>query len=77
MKPSQLLENPLNRDVVSLLAACNIPALEKRVWIDLLPDMTDEEKEDLKENLTEEAEYETRITVEAAEKFIAGLEQFI
>lgn len=69
-----LLDNQLNREVISLLAICNIPSLEKRVWLNTLEYMTDDEKNMLKENLKKEVQYEGEVSHQAAEKFIAALE---
>lgn len=70
-----LLQNPLNRDIVALLVACQLPALEKELWLSVLPDMTDEEKEALKENLKKELDYEVKISEEAVSQFIEAAEK--
>ena len=73
MITEQMLENQLNREIICLLAVCSIPPTEKRVWVNLLPDMTDAEKEALKTNLGAEAEYETKVSEDAVAKFIEAL----
>jgi len=69
-----LLENQLNRDVISLLAICNIPPMEKRVWLNTLEYMTDDEKKEVIENLQKEAKYEEENAAASAANFIAALE---
>lgn len=72
-----LLKNPLNRDLIALLAACNLSALEKELWVAVLPDMTHEEKEALRENLKKELDYEVKISEEAIQQFVQALEKGI
>jgi len=59
-----VMDDPLNKEIIDLLTFCNIPAKEKLAWLVVLQDMTEKEKLDLKKNLEEEAKYE----VEAEEK---------
>lgn len=70
-----LLKNPVNRDIISLLAACNLPSLEKGLWMAVLPDMTDDEKAALRENLKRELDYEVKISDEEMRQFLEGLEK--
>ena len=63
------LDNALNKEIVGLLAASELPVLEKQVWLSLLPDMTEDEKLRLKANLVEEAEYEIKVTEDVIKKF--------
>lgn len=66
---NKLMKNPLDRDIVILLTVSNLPPLEKKIWLNMLPDMTAEEKEQLKKNLEEEVMYETEMSKEAIKAF--------
>lgn len=77
MTTDPLMNNELNRDIISLLAVSKIPPLEKRMWLAALPHMTDEEKTELKENLEQEVEYEIKVTEQATETFLAALKKGI
>lgn len=72
-----LLQDPLDRAIVSLLAVSHVVPLEKRIWLNLLPHMTEKEKNELKEILEEEVKYEIKTTEEETEKFLATLEKGI
>ena len=71
------LKTQLDRDIVSLLAANRLLPLEKRLWLSVLPEMTEDEKTQLKKNLEEEVKYEIKTTEEAGKKFVAALEKEI
>lgn len=72
-----LTQNPVDRDIVALLAVSNLHAAEKKIWLDLLPGMTLDEKEQLKKNLEEEVMYEAEMSKEALQQFTALLEKGI
>ena len=50
----QFLENPLNKKLLSLIIISALPDNEKRIWMDVLPDMTEEEKKTLRNRVLEE-----------------------
>ncbi|PJC36924.1 hypothetical protein CO046_03105 [Candidatus Peregrinibacteria bacterium CG_4_9_14_0_2_um_filter_53_11] len=68
-----LLQNELDRTIVSLLAVTNLPTVEKQLWLTILPAMEDEEKNELRGNLEREAEFEVALTQEALGKFLEAL----
>lgn len=72
-----LLKNPLNRDVVSMLAVSNLLPLEKELWLEVLPDMTDDEKEKLRANLQRELKYEAQVSETVLTQFLTALESGI
>lgn len=67
-----LLKNPVNCDIAALLSVSKISAAEKRLWLGVLPYMTDDEKKELKKNLEEEVNYEIKVNEEAVNKFVAA-----
>lgn len=71
------LKNPVNKDIVCLLIACKLPPMEKRFWLNLLPEMTDQEKEELRNNLKEEVDYEVKVEDQAITQFVSNLQQRI
>lgn len=66
-----LLKDPLNYDIISILAVSNLMPLEKELWLAVLPDMTIEEKEELKHNLQGELQYEKQVSAQTLEQFVA------
>jgi hypothetical protein len=74
---SSFLQNPLNKEIVSMLAVSNLLPLEKELWLEVLPDMTDEEKEELRDNLKSELKYEANISEKAITQFVTSLEKGI
>ena len=75
MELNQLLQDELNRDIVSLLVVSNLPPKAKRAWIFLLPHMANDEKVRLRALLEEEVKYEVKVSEEAANNFLAELEK--
>lgn len=71
----QLMQNSVNRDIVGLLVVSNLPVREKKIWINLLPHMTEDEKTQLKSLLEEEVQYEVQVTEGVMNNFIAELEK--
>lgn len=58
-----------------MLAVSNLLPTEKELWLEVLPDMTDEEKEQLKANLQKELKYEAHISEQAMQQFVTALEK--
>lgn len=77
MDENTLLQDPVNKDIVCMLIACKLPPMEKRLWFNLLPEMTDQEKEELRSNLKEEVDYEVKVEDEAITQFVNSLKQGI
>lgn len=75
MELHQLLQDELNRDIVSLLVVSNLAPKAKRAWIFLLPHMTNDEKSRLRAMLEEEVSYEIKVSEEAANNFLAEIEK--
>ena len=67
------MENPLNKKLLSLIIISALPDNEKRIWMDVLPDMTEEEKNELVANLTEQVEYEKEMSEKAINQFVEAL----
>lgn len=63
----------LTEDILNLLAASNLPQAEKEMWVNLLPDMIESEKKDLKELLEKEIDYEFTTAEKEAKKFLQVL----
>ena len=70
-----LLKDPLNYDIISILAVSNLMPLEKELWLAVLPDMTVKEKEELIHNLQGELQYEKQVSAQALEQFVSMLEK--
>ncbi len=70
-----LLKDPLNYDIISILAVSNLMPLEKELWLAVLPDMTVKEKEELIHNLQGELQYEKQVSAQALEQFVSTLEK--
>lgn len=69
-----LLQNPLTRDILSLLMISSISDLEKQVWLEVLPELSEEDKLKLRENLKKEVAYEKTVAEEQLKNFISALE---
>jgi len=69
----QFLDDKTNLDIVSLLTVSKLSNKEKSLWVAVLPEMTTDEKEELRQNLTAEVAYETKVSKQAAEEFLAAL----
>lgn len=67
------MENPLNKKLISLIIISAIPDNEKRIWMDVLPDMTEEEKNELVANLEEQVKYEKEMSEKAINQFVEAL----
>lgn len=67
------MENPLNKKLVSLIIISALPDNEKRIWMDVLPDMTEEEKNELVSNLTSQVQYEKELSEKAINQFVEAL----
>lgn len=74
MSMKQLLKDPLNRDIVALLTVSNLTPLEKKIWLDLIPTLSLEEREDLKKDLEAEVRYETEMSAKAVKEFTKVVE---
>lgn len=72
-----LLQDQLNCEIIGLLAVSKLQPLEKRLWLAVLPKMTEVEKNELKKNLEEEVDYEIKISEEAINQFVAAIENGI
>lgn len=70
----KLLDDSQNRDTITLLILSNLPALEKKLWVSLLPEMTVEEKDELQANLRSQIDYEDEVTEKMLKKFITSVE---
>ena len=68
------IDNPLNRDLIALLMVSNLPPMEKRIWVNMLENLTDEEKQDLKHNLEQEIDYEIKVEEKALKSFVHALQ---
>ena len=68
------IDNPLNRDLIALLMVSNLPPMEKRIWVNMLENLTDEEKQDLKHNLEQEIDYEIKVEEKALRSFVHALQ---
>ena len=64
----QFLDDKTNLDIVSLLTVSKLSNKEKSLWVAVLPEMTTDEKEELRQNLTAEVAYETKVSKQAAEE---------
>lgn len=67
----------LHTEILALLAASKIPGVEKQLWIEVLPTMTEEEKTALKKNLEQEIIYEIQVAQDATERVCGALEKAI
>lgn len=67
------MENPLNKKLISLIIISALPDNEKRIWMDVLPDMTEEEKNELVSNLTSQVQYEKELSEKAINQFVLAL----
>lgn len=75
MKKNILLENPENVEILGLLSISKLNPLEKKLWLSLLSEMTDDEKAALKSNLRQEVEYEMKVSEEAIGQFLKAMEE--
>ncbi len=67
----------LQTEILALLAASKLPSVEKRLWIEVLPTMTEEEKTALKKNLEAEIVYEIQVAQDAMERVCEALEKAV
>lgn len=74
-KVKVLFQNPIDRDIISLLTVSKLSTREKHVWLETLAFMTPEEKEELKKNLEAEVQYEVEVTEKTQEQFLQELEK--
>lgn len=77
MNVSELLKDPLNAEIVGLLAATKLSEVEKRLWVFALPKMLEKQKLELKGNLEKELEYEMRVEENARNQFLTALQKGI
>lgn len=73
MKQTELPENPLDREIIALLALSTIPPLEKQIWLSILSEMTEGEKVLLKDDLDKAMKFRQKETESAAKTFISHL----
>lgn len=67
----------MRNEILALLMATKLPAGEKRLWMKVLPDMTEDEKRALKKNLEQEIEYEIQVSQDAMERVCDALEKVV
>ena len=72
-----LLENPLNREIITLLMLSSISNMEQRLWVALLPELTEKEKHELLGHVRKEVEHERAVEENALAQFIAALEKAV
>lgn len=72
-----LLQDQLNCEIIGLLAVSKLQPLEKRLWLAVLPKMTEAEKKELKGNLEQEVDYEIKVSEKAIDEFVQALEKGI
>lgn len=72
-----LIQDPVNVEIISLLMVSNLAFLEKKSWVLLLPNMNEEQKIKLKNNLQQEVDYESKISQQAFEEFMNALESSV
>lgn len=72
---NNLSEEDQNLELVALLLIADIPKTEKQVWLQVLPSMTGEQKQQLKYDLEEQVNAQGDAEVKAAEKFVSGLDK--
>ncbi|MEK7523913.1 MAG: hypothetical protein AAB588_02665 [Patescibacteria group bacterium] len=77
MNVSELLKDPLNAEIVGLLAATKLSEVEKRLWVFALPKISEKQKLDLKGNLEKELEYEMKVEEKARNQFLTALQKGI
>ncbi|GEM_PF-3860779 len=65
----------MENEILALLMATRLPVGEKRLWMKVLPDMTEEEKSALKKNLEQEIVYEIQVSQDAMERACEALER--
>lgn len=65
-----LLTDPVNRELIGLLAASSAHAAEKQLWITLIPVMTDNEKNQLKQNLEKQIQEDIDYDEQVLKHFI-------
>lgn len=70
-----MLKDKMNKEIVSLLLISKIPILEKKIWVTVLPEMNEEEKKKLRDNLVKEVEYEAQVEEKALEQFLEALKK--
>lgn len=70
----KILNDPLSSEVLALLAASQISYEEKRLWYELLPHMTDDEKKRLISNLEKQINHELGLEEEAVNALIGSME---
>ena len=63
-------DDALTQNIIALLTVCSMNEREKKLWLDVLPDMKLEDKEELKHNLQEQVEYETGLAGDAVKDFM-------
>lgn len=73
MKQIFLQEDDLTRDILALLAVSDLSKGEKKRWLDVLPDMSNENKEELKQNLEEQVALDTEIAQDAVADLVKVL----
>lgn len=70
-----ILDDQLNREIVTLLLASNLSPVEKKLWVEVLSHMTKEEKDTLKKNLEKELEYEQKVMEKSLAELTAAMEK--
>jgi hypothetical protein len=76
MNHSKYTDN-LQTEILALLTVSKLSSVEKQLWIEVLPTMTEEEKTALKKNLEAEITYEIQVAQDATERICGALEKAI
>lgn len=65
-----LPDDPLTNEILALIAISSLTPREKKGWLTVLPDMSDDDKRELKSNLEEQVAFDTEIGKEAVHDLI-------
>lgn len=77
MIPQDFFSIPLHAEIAALLIACALPDKEKRIWLEILPVMNEEEKEELRSNLAQDIHATLKLEADALRKFEQKTQEFV
>ena len=77
MKKIYLSDDELTQTILGLLALSSLSEKEKQAWLEVLPDMRVEDKEELKQNLSEQVALDAEIAEDAVKDLVSLLGQTV
>lgn len=75
MEQTVLPKDPLDREIIAMLAVSNILPLERQIWLSILPEMTEDEKRILQDDLAKAMDFRHKATETAAKNFFGHLRE--